>query len=152
MNLKPDKSHFVLSYELFKSLCIVSLDKLSEPLFLKFKNTPDPQIGMADGQVVTSDLNRLPIQYIDTYTTDRFIYALYVGKMVEELADFSPETSKGMSIHVFNWDGTPYCSFNLDRIINCLCVDETNHIIYGIDPTAEENSAFFKFPMPEHLR
>lgn len=151
MALKPDKSRFVLSYELFKSLCIVSLDNLSEPLFLTFKNRPNHRIGTPDGKINIDELRSLPIQYMSVYTTDRFIYALYVDKTGEELSNYSHETSQGMYIHVFNWDGTTYCSLNLGQIVNCFCVDEANNVIYGLDPTAEKNSVFYKFQIPDNI-
>jgi hypothetical protein len=151
IRLKPDKSHFVLTYELFKSLCIVDLNKLSEPLFLKFEDTPFPQIGINNGELNIDDIRNLPMQYIDIYTTDNFIYALYAGKTSEELGNFSPGSSQGMSVHIFKWDGTAHCLLNLDRLVNCICVDEVNSVIYGIDPTGEDNSIFYKFSVPENI-
>jgi hypothetical protein len=152
VELKPDKSHLVLSYERFKSLCIVSLDSLSKPLFLKFKDSPFPEINVdKNGKLNIETMRDLPVQYIDIFTTDHFIYVLYAGKTVEELENFSQESSQGMSIHVFKWDGTAYCLLNLDQIINCICVDEINNVIYGFDPTVEDNSALYQFPIPENV-
>ncbi|MDR0604190.1 MAG: TolB-like 6-bladed beta-propeller domain-containing protein [Bacteroidales bacterium] len=150
LGLKPDKSHFVLAYQWFQSLCIVSLDKLSEPVYIKFKDTPFPQFNSTDQRANIEIIKNLPLQYINLYTTDNHIYVLYAGKKGDELEVHSREAlSKGVSIHVFNWDGTALCMLNLDRIINCFCVDEKNKIIYGIDPTGENNSILYKFDIPE---
>jgi hypothetical protein len=147
LGLKPDKSHFVLAYQWLQSLCIVSLDKLSEPVYIRFKNAPFPQFNATDQQANIEIIKNLPLQYINLYTTDNHIYALYAGQKGNELENQS--LSQGVSIHVFNWDGTALCTLNLDRIINCFCVDEKNKIIYGIDPTGEENSIFYRFDIPE---
>jgi hypothetical protein len=151
LDLKPDKSHFVLAYQWMKSLCIVSLDKLSEPLYIKFKDAPFPQFNATDQHANREIFKNLPLQYINLYTTDNYIYVLYAGKNGSELENHSHEalSQGGVSIHVFYWDGTPVCSLNLDRIINCFCVDEKNNIIYGIDPTGEDNSIFYSFDIPK---
>jgi hypothetical protein len=150
MDLKPDRSHFVLAYQWLQSLCIVSLDKLSEPVYIKFKNAPFPQFSATDQQANREIIKNLPLQYINLYTTDNYIYALYAGQKGNELENHSHEAlSQGVYIHVFNWDGTALCSLNLDRIINCFCVDEKNKIIYGMDPTGENNSIFYRFDIPE---
>jgi hypothetical protein len=95
-------------------------------------------------------LRNLPLQYLDVYVTDNYIYALYAGLGNAELENHSHGAlSKGVGVHVFKWDGTACCSLNLDRIINCFCVDETNRVIYGIDPTGEDNSTFYRFSIPD---
>jgi hypothetical protein len=149
-DLKPDKSHLVLAYQWLKSLCIVPLDKLSEPVYIKFNDAPFPQFDATDQKANIETVRNLPLQYINLYTTDKHIYALYAGKKENELENHSHEAlSHGVSIHVFNWDGTALCALNLDRIVNCFCVDEKNKLIYGIDPTGEENSIFYRFDIPE---
>jgi hypothetical protein len=139
LDLKPDRSHFVLAYQWLKSLCIVSMDKLSEPVYIKFKDTPFPQFNAADQQANREIFRNLPLQYINLYTTDNYIYALYAGKNGSELENHSHEALQQGVV----------CSLNLDRIINCFCVDEKNNIIYGIDPTREDNSIFYRFDMPK---
>jgi hypothetical protein len=139
-----------LAYQWFKSLCIVSPDKPSDPLYIKFDDAPFPQFDAANQQANREILRNLPLQYINLYTTDNHIYVLYANKKGNEIENHSIEAlPQGVSIHVFNWDGTALCSLNLDRIINCFCVDEKNKIIYGIDPTGEENSVFYSFDMPD---
>jgi hypothetical protein len=119
-------------------------------VYIKFKDTPFPQFNATDQQANREIVKNLPLQYINLYTTDNHIYALYAGKKEDELENHSGEAlSKGVSVHVFNWDGTAICSLNLDCIINCFCVDEKNKVIYGIDPTGDENSIFYRFDIPE---
>jgi hypothetical protein len=150
MGLKPDKSHFVLAYQWLQSLCIVSLDRLSEPVCIKFKDSPFPKFSATDQEANRTITGKLPLQYINLYVTDSHIYALYAGKKGNELENHSRKPlSQGVSIHVFSWDGTALGILNLDRIINCFCVDEKNKIIYGMDPTGDDNSIFYRFDMPE---
>jgi hypothetical protein len=154
IDIKPDKSYLVLAYLLFKSVCIVPLDKPEMPLFLGFKDTPFPQLEVNDRKPNLENIRVLPLQYVDIYTTDNFIYALYANKMNNELENHSHEALKekeGMSVHIFKWDGTAFCSLNLDRIINCFCVDEINNIIYGLDPTGDENAILYRFPVPKNI-
>jgi hypothetical protein len=140
IEIKPDKSQVVLSYDLLKSITIVSLNNLSKPLSLTFKDTPFP---------LFSDLKQAlstPLQYMRLYATNRYIYALYAGKTVDEL-----EKAEGLSVHIFKWDGTAYCELHLDKFINCFCVDENNHLLYGLNPMGEENSDLYRFPLPIEL-
>jgi hypothetical protein len=135
--LKPDKSHFVLAYQWFKILCIVPLNKLSEPLYFKFNDTSFSKFDINDQKANYRMFKNLPLQYVVTYVTDNYIYALYAGKTGAELENHSHEASlsQGMFVHVFNWDGSAHCSLNLDRVISCFCIDEKNSVIYGTDPT-----------------
>jgi hypothetical protein len=146
MNLKPDKSQFVLAYQWFKALCIVSLDNLSNPLYITFKDSDFPKFNATDQNANVAIFRKLPLQYIGMYVTDKHIYAMYAGKTGNKMENYSTEALKdAVSIHVFNWDGSFHCAFNLDRIINCFCVDEQEGVIYGLDPVKEENSAFYRF-------
>jgi hypothetical protein len=143
--IKPDKSKFVLCYQFYKCLSIITINNLSEPLFLKFNDTPFPKFNV--NNIDIEDLEQQPLQYVDIYTTDKYIYALYAGKTFEDLI----HRTSGMSIHIFKWDGTAHGSLNLDGVINTFCVDEKHGFIYGIDPTEEENSKIYRFIIPDNL-
>jgi len=140
MDIKPDKSQFVWAYELLKSISIGSINEPSDAISLQFEDAPFPQI------TSIKDIQTLKLQYIRLYATDRYIYAIYAGKSSEEL-----NNATGITVHVFKWDGSPYYELHLDHIINCLCVDEDNRIIYGIDPTAEENAEWYRFRLPDNF-
>jgi hypothetical protein len=143
--IKPDKSKFVLSYNFFKSIGIIDINNLSESLFLRFNDTPFPKFN--GNNIDIEAFEQLPLQYVGIYTTDKYIYALYAGKTVEELI----HRTGGMSIHIFKWDGTAHSSLHVNGIINSFCVDEKNGFIYGIDPTGEDNSVFYRFTIPENI-
>jgi hypothetical protein len=150
IGIKPDKSKIALAYLFYKSVCIVSLDNPETPLFLKFKDEPFIHLSKNKEGYDTEAIRSLPLQYVDIYTTDSLIYVLYAGTTNDKLENHSQESMPdAMSIHIFKWDGTALCILNLDRIINCFCVDETNGIIYGIDPTVEENAVIYQFVIPE---
>lgn len=141
MEIKPDKTSFVLAYELFKAICIIPLDNPEENILLTFKDSPFPK------NVNIQNMSSYPLQYLRIYTTNQYIYVLYAGKTIETLN----EDSTTLSIHVFGWDGTAYCKLQLDRLINCFCVSKDNKILYGINPTHEENSICYRFTLPEFL-
>jgi hypothetical protein len=143
MEIKPDKSKFVFAYTFGKALSVVSVQNMSEPMYITFKGAPFPQ------HVTPQELENLPIQYIRLYTTDNFIYALYAGKMVKDLENAGE--SQPLSVHVFKWDGTAHCELQLNQLINCLCVDEKTRSLYGINPMAEESSECYRFALPEAM-
>jgi hypothetical protein len=141
VEIKPDKSKFVFVYEVLKSIGIVSLDNLSEPVLLRFKDTPFPPV-ITDIKEIAS----MPLQYMRLYTTDQYIYALYAGKTVAEI-----EQSEGLTVHVFKWDGTAHCELHLNTLVNCFCVDEKNGFLYGINPMGEDNSTLYRFSLPKDM-
>ncbi|MDR0536876.1 MAG: TolB-like 6-bladed beta-propeller domain-containing protein [Tannerellaceae bacterium] len=121
MEIKPDKTSLVQVYELYKAIGIIPLNDLQKRLLLKFKNEQFPAI------TKIQETANLPLQYMRVYTTDKYIYALYAGKTVNEL--MSGKVTK-LSVHVFGWDGTARCELQLNRLINCFCVDEENTVLY----------------------
>ncbi|MDR1341336.1 MAG: TolB-like 6-bladed beta-propeller domain-containing protein [Prevotellaceae bacterium] len=91
--------------------------ELSEPVYIRFDDVPFPQFDAVNQQTNRETLRNLPLQYINLYTTDNYIYVLYANKKGDEMENHSSEALQGVSIHVFNWNGMALCSLNLDRIV-----------------------------------
>jgi len=144
MEIKPDKSKFVIAYSQFKSLSIVDFSELTHPLKIKFKDTPLPVISKPE------DMKTLALQYISLCLTDNYIYALYAGKQVSELEN-AEDLSSLLSVQVFNWEGKALYELKLDRIINSFCVDEGNQCLYGINPLGIDNSEWYRFVLPQQM-
>lgn len=114
---KPDNTLFASVYDKFPILRIYSKDGVLQQE-TRFENEqPFPQALLSDSPSQSS-LNEIVQNYRKIKTTTKYIYALYVGKTVEEMGlvrngsgldDFSNE------IHVWDWDGLPVKKIVLDK-------------------------------------
>ena len=143
MDIRGDKKFIVMAYGLYKILNVVQTDDIAQTIQIQFKDGVNTRILTQDRVL---QLNNIPIQYIKTYSTNDYIYALYANKITKELG-IPSENEKKLQIHVFRWDGEPCCIINIDQWINCFCVDDSNSIIYGFNPEKESNSELFLFPI-----
>jgi len=67
--------------------------------------------------------------FIDIYGTKDYIYALWLGKSFQQLEQHAEKIQSGL--FVFNWDGDLIKTFELDRTINRLAIDEQEQKLYG---------------------
>ena len=61
--------------------------------------------------------------------TDQYIYAIYSGKLEEDLNPHYGET-----LFIYDWDGNPVKKITLDRTIKAPAVTKDDSILYGYDP------------------
>lgn len=73
-------------------------------------------------------------------SSDKYIYALYSGKLYED-----PTYTFGEVVYVASWDGEDTYKFNLDKSINRLAVDAEDKHLYGITPEMD----IIKIPIPK---
>lgn len=77
------------------------------------------------------DKDKLPVNlfYDKVITTNKYIYALYLGVSYEEIE--SPENRS--KIQIFDLGGNSIAELSLDRYIYSFTLDEEHKIIYGLD-------------------
>jgi hypothetical protein len=120
--IKPDKSHFACVYDKFPILRIYKNDGtlLNETRYVNNQNFPQ---SLLEKNPSRKDIENIMQNYRKIKATERFIYALYIGKTEGEidnqenrLNDFSNE------IHVWDWMGNPIKKILLDKNIFSFCV------------------------------
>lgn len=122
-SLKPDGSKIACAFYSFNRIDIYSTDGKFE---FSVTYNPDnlPEI-IPKEELVDSDQNK--VFYLDVYSTNNYIYALYCNSTSDNLynSDFKSE------IHVFNWNGDPVSIYRSDIAFDRIVVDEKNKIIIG---------------------
>ena len=121
--VKPDKSLFACVYDKFPILRIYSKDGTLKTE-TRYINDQDFPFALVERNPSKDMLDNIMQNYRKVKVTDRFIYALYIGKTQRELNkkgagldDFSNE------IHVWDWKGNPIKKILLDENIFSFCVD-----------------------------
>lgn len=127
--MKPDGKKVVLMYRFTDAIEIFDLKTKEgksihgpegypvefEPLntgeFFVSKRTPKTRFAFVGGTV-----------------TDQYIYAIYSGKLEEDLNPFF-----GQTVFVYDWDGNPVKKINLDRIVQAPAVTNDDKTLYAYD-------------------
>lgn len=78
----------------------------------------------ADGGV---NINNSYIYYIDACASDDYIYGLYIGETTSDLSQKNPQTLTPR-LHIWDWNGRPVKSLELDKFVNKMTVDKFNTI------------------------
>ena len=75
------------------------------------------------------DYNKLDqtIAYSGIYSNEKFIYCLYSGKKRMEEKDGEMVVNQEKTLHVFNWNGEPVASVNLEYSAMSFDIDEQNN-------------------------
>lgn len=96
-----------------------------------------------DGQYIPEG-----ICYYDMQATDRYIYALYDGRLFKEVIK-DPDNYKqgGQELRVFNYQGVLLKAITLDRRLSGLYVDEANGWLFGTDVNADEQLVRYEWKM-----
>lgn len=84
--------------------------------------------------------------FIDIYTTQHFIAALFSGKSVKDRGELS---DTGKCVYIFDWEGRSKIKIQLPDDVLCIAVDERMKTLYGI--TYGENPGLKKYGLPDGL-
>jgi len=129
VEVKPDYTLFASVYDKFPILRIYSIDGTLKNE-VRFDNNQRFPYGLIKNNASKEEINIVVQNYRKIKTTDRYIYALYVGKTNAEidyenvgLTDFSNE------IHVWDWDGNPVSRLLLDKSIFSFCVTRDDNYL-----------------------
>ena len=118
--VKPDKSLFASVYDKFPILRIYKSKDGSLKKEVRLENNQRFPFGLIRNNPSEADIDSLMQNYRKIKATDRYIYALYIGKKMDnditEMDDFSNE------IHVWDWEGNPIMKITLDKKIFSFCI------------------------------
>ncbi len=71
--------------------------------------------------------------YIDVYATNRFMYALFSGRIIDEKSRSGLEKARSTEyIYVYDWDGNAVCKLVADRKLLSICATRDNSRLFGI--------------------
>jgi hypothetical protein len=131
VSIKPDKSKFAVVYDKFPILRIYNSggELLQE---MRYENAQIFPSALIKKKASQSEMNQITQNYRKIKSTNKFIYALYIGKKNNELNtpgveldDFSNE------IHVWDWKGNPINKILLDNNIFSFCVTPDDKYLIG---------------------
>lgn len=82
--------------------------------------------------------------YVDAYTTEKYIYLLYSGR-VSRNSDLESIERSILSNHilVFTWDGEPVVEYETDVDLKNFCVSDSDDILYAIAYTPDPQLVSF---------
>ncbi len=146
VSIKPDKSQFAVVYDKFPILRIYKENGELENE-IRYKNGQIFPKALMSKKASKSELNQITQNYRKVKTTNKYIYALYIGKTNKELNieeygldDFSNE------IHVWDWNGNPVAKLSLDKNYFSFCVTQDDK--YLICSSLGSISSFYKYSLP----
>jgi hypothetical protein len=125
---KPDGSAFASVYDKFPILRIYSKDGILKKE-IRYKNNQLFPNALIENDPSEHSLKNIMQNYRKIKSSNKYIYALYIGKTTEEidigLNDFSNE------IHVWDWNGKPIAKILLDKKIFSFDIDNKDQYLIG---------------------
>lgn len=139
-SVKPDGTKFVSTNSLGSILEIFSIkdDIITLEEEQRFYA---PKINILKNKQVTGQPECL-IGLWDLKTTDKYIYAIFSGKQIKEMTDGQ---ISGKYVYVFDWDGKPVKSYNLNKDITRLAIDEISQRAYVVTKNQDSSEVFGYF-------
>ena len=90
--------------------------------------------------------------YSDAYASQRYIYALYSGKKVEQKTDEASQRARETpTIRVYDWDGNRICDLSADIPLLSICVSSDDSYLIGLY-SEDYVLKCCRFDLPERLR
>lgn len=89
----------------------------------------------------------IPYYYTRVFTTEKYIYAAWLGKSVTEIEEqLNRGEAPESEIHVFDWDGNPVKRLNLEEnFVSTFSIDARNNRILIINELSDDfNPIFFE--------
>jgi len=100
----------------------IILRKLYELTYPKYK--PDVN-GESRSAAIAANNNRT---FISIYTSNKYVYALYSGKNMQ---DSGMKSLEGDVVYIFDWEGNPIKKLNLNIPVTLICVNNENSELYA---------------------
>lgn len=142
VDVKPDGSKFVSTNSLGSILDIFSI-KDGIITLEKEERFYSPKFIIDDTKRIVVQPDCL-IGLQELKTTDQYIYAIFSGKQKKEIGG---SNSFGKYVYVFDWKGKPVKSYNLNKEISKLAIDEISQRAYVVtkDQDSSEVFGYFEF-------
>lgn len=126
--LKPDKTKLVVGYYYFDVLEIYTANgELVKAVRGPLRLSPDFKMFANENYAGLDKPPHTIIAYTYIQCSDKYIYAAFSGKQLNEGSPFHPK-----KIYVFNWNGDSIAILNLDHPIMSFGIDENEKTIYAV--------------------
>lgn len=140
--IKPDGTAFACVYDKFPIMRIYSnTGKLQKEVRLD-NGQPFPT-ALTKKEAAASEVENMVQDYRMIKSTDRYIFALYIGKKSKELSPGLNDFSN--IIHVWDWDGNPIAELKLDKSIFTFDVCKDNAFL--IASSLERMDALYQYKL-----
>lgn len=119
---KPDNSLIVSAYDKFPIIRIYNNNgELNTEI--RFNNQQDFPYSMVKTNPTQTEMLNMTMNYTKLKVTNKYIYALYIGKTLKEMNANERHTDDySNEIHVFDWNGKPVRKILLDQYIFSFCI------------------------------
>lgn len=95
---------------------------------------------------------QIKVHYTDAYASQRYIYALYSGKIIEDDApDADRLAMETSTIRVYDWDGNRICDLLADIPLLSICVSADDSYLIGLY-SEDYVLKCCRFDLPKRLR
>jgi DNA-binding beta-propeller fold protein YncE len=141
-DVKPDGSKFVSTNSLGSILDIFSI-KNDIITLEKEQRFYSPKFTIDDTKRIVVQPDCL-IGLQELKTTDQYIYAIFSGKQKKEIRG---SNSSGKYVYVFDWKGKPVKSYNLNKEISKLAIDEISQRAYVVTKDHDSTEVFGYFEL-----
>lgn len=146
LTAKPDKKLFACVYDKFPILRIYS-NRGELKKEVRLNNGQSFPYALIESNPTIKSINDIMQNYRMIKSTDRFIYALYMGK---KSGDVSPGLNDfSNTIHVWDWDGNPIAELKLDHQIFTFDVDKDDHGL--VASSLESLNVLYKYVLEDLL-
>ena len=103
-------------------------------------NAIQETIAITGGGGINKSINLLQKGYIDVYTTEQYVYALYSGKTIKDATSGAFESNQ---VLVFDWSGNPVTKYALDIFVTEICISPDDAVLYAISNKPDPELIYF---------
>lgn len=136
-DFNPNKQMIVNALRFFDRIDFYDYDLSIQKSLLKNGNQ-EPIFYDNKGELIS---DKTKFYYIDIFTTDKYIFALYCG---EEFGKAVPNI--GNYLQIFSWEGTPILEFKLNIGLSSIYVTSDNKKLFGISMHDDQPISIFLLP------
>lgn len=131
LKVKPDGSFLVLAVRYADMLELYRTDGiLVKRIHGPFNREPVYSVDILNGSpVMAIDTKNSIIGYIDIALTNKYIYALFSGRTIDE---YHEKAAYGNYIHVFDWNGDILSIYKSDSDLLSIAVNSDESLLYAI--------------------
>ena len=128
IGLKPDKSKIASAMTSFNRVDIFDINGDVYKSIIEGPDVPD-YLKKYLNAVEDNSESSLQYFYNSIFTSNNFIYALYVGQELSEYGQKPLPTQ----LRIFDWEGNPMAKINLNDYLINFTIDEDRGVMFGVD-------------------
>lgn len=128
IGLKPDKTKIASAMTSFNRIDIFDVNGDLYKSIVEGPEIPEYLKNYLNSDEDNSE-STLQYFYSSIFTSNNFIYALYIGQMLSEYGGKSIPTQ----LRIFDWEGNPLVRININDYLFSFTIDENRGLLFGVD-------------------